>query len=464
MMKRLTTLLLLVMALTLTACGGPGENPENETEPSAPQTATAEPETEISKEMLAPFRKTATIEETVLLDEDGVRVTATGLEYTNHSADLKLTIENNSQQDLSVSSGSLVYGCNSINGMMAADGYLNCDVSAGKKAMDAISFHEQTLQLCGIQEIANMELGLTVTDKNYDSTNYPPKEIRTSAWSDAADGANFQDTITGAAAQNTFEYEVLHFDAKRFYEESDMAILSQTLIRNAGGEQMLLLEAENQGDTMKVLSVGDIALNGLVVEAGPWTRQLLTPGKRGILSVDLTAALEGPYWELYGVDGVGSIQFTVQQYGMDGLPLGEKKSVEIVCGEEKTFDHSGELVYQENEAAILLKSVIEPEEGDGHYWNVMLLAENSGQEPLKLEIPFQTLSVNGFMVDNFGGHWELQAGQSAVMELRLDKTDLEEIGVTTADQITQMEFGLELRRGKTKVDDTTIQLTFNEKG
>ncbi len=45
---------------------------------------------------------------------------------------LNLTIENNSDKDLSFTSGSMGYGCNAINGYMIQGGYMNADVSAGK--------------------------------------------------------------------------------------------------------------------------------------------------------------------------------------------------------------------------------------------------------------------------------------------------------------------------------------------
>ena len=103
----------------------------------------------------------ATLAETVMVDEGGVKITATCLTYTGYSVDLELTIENNSGKNLSFVSGSLGYSCNSVNGYMVNDGYLNCDVANGKKVNDTISFSCDALILYGIDEIANMEIGFS---------------------------------------------------------------------------------------------------------------------------------------------------------------------------------------------------------------------------------------------------------------------------------------------------------------
>lgn len=86
------------------------------------------------------FKTTATIEETVLYDENNVKITATGLNYTDYVAELNVMIENNGDKDLSFICNSVGYNCNAINGYMVDDGYLSADVAAGKKANETISF------------------------------------------------------------------------------------------------------------------------------------------------------------------------------------------------------------------------------------------------------------------------------------------------------------------------------------
>ncbi len=165
MMKKLTAILLAAMlALSLAACGGetpetdlptPGaEEPPSESLPAATPAAGATPE----------FKCTAQIAETVLVDENGLRITAAGLSYTDYSAEIALCIENTGSADLSVTSGTIGYACNSVNGFMVDDGYLNCDVTAGNSANETVSLSYDSLLLLGIDSLAEIELGFAVSD------------------------------------------------------------------------------------------------------------------------------------------------------------------------------------------------------------------------------------------------------------------------------------------------------------
>ena len=71
---------------------------------------------EQSDEFLGLFNTNATLPETVLMDESGVKITATGLTYTAYSVDLQLTIENNSGKALTIGDA---YGSLSVNGFSA---------------------------------------------------------------------------------------------------------------------------------------------------------------------------------------------------------------------------------------------------------------------------------------------------------------------------------------------------------
>ena len=130
MKKRSSLLLMICLIFSLAACGS---NTNDALAGSEQQTAGDQQER--SGEELGSFNKSASLDETVMVDENGVKITATGLNYTDYSVDLELSIENSSGKDLSFSSGTMGYHCNSINGYMVSDGYLNCDVQTGKKQM-----------------------------------------------------------------------------------------------------------------------------------------------------------------------------------------------------------------------------------------------------------------------------------------------------------------------------------------
>ncbi len=468
MKRTLSILLTLALLLTLVACGNTptAETESNEAaaDPETTTSVTKETEAEPEKTDPAPanklpaFNQKATIDETVMVDENNVRITATGLTYNNYAVELELTIENNSDKDLSFTSGSMGYSCNSVNGMMVADGYLNCDVAAGKKAMDTISFSYDSLQLYGIQEIADMEIGFYTTDDDYKSTYFSPRQVTTSAHgSYDYEKLYYQETVSSAAAQATFDYSVSHFAVDKLYDQDGIAVISQTLIQNADGEQMLLVELENNSQDIRNISVSDIMVNNLLVCDSRWCSDTVAPGKRAVIDINLSSVVEAQYWEIYGLQKIGSIGFSLQQSDADWNDLTEYESMVVEISGEGSMDSSGEELYNQNGVRIVAKTVLAPEEY-GSYYHVLLLAENTGSNAVEVEIPWKTLSINGFMVDYYGQTWELQPGQCAMMEIDLYNDDLEDIKITEVSQITQVEFKLEIKEGRNLLEEPTITM------
>lgn len=126
MKKRLSLLLALVLAFSLTACA---EAPQdaNLKEPSN-VTNESEPAKEPSTEQEPSGQ--ASIAETVLVDESDIKITATGLDADGFlGVEVKLLIENNSDQDLTFQARNV-----SVNGYMV-EPIMSADVAAGKKAM-----------------------------------------------------------------------------------------------------------------------------------------------------------------------------------------------------------------------------------------------------------------------------------------------------------------------------------------
>lgn len=81
-----------------------------------------------SDEFLGLFNTNATLLKTVLMDESGVKITATGLPYTAYSVDLQLTIENNSGKALTIGEA---YGSLSVNGFMTDYSYCSQKLGDG---------------------------------------------------------------------------------------------------------------------------------------------------------------------------------------------------------------------------------------------------------------------------------------------------------------------------------------------
>jgi len=98
-------------------------------------------------------KREITINEEVLVDEAGVKITAKSLDIDEiFGPEIKLLIENDSGKDLTFQCG---YA--SVNGYMV-DTIMSTDVVNGKKANDSLTFTEEDLERCGIEAIADMEI------------------------------------------------------------------------------------------------------------------------------------------------------------------------------------------------------------------------------------------------------------------------------------------------------------------
>lgn len=468
-MKFLSVFLAIVMLTALTACGdsptpdGPAVDLPS-TESSAQESASSNGQTMQTNETLSLFNTDATLAETVLMDENGIKITATDLTYTAYSVDLALTIENNSGQDLTFVSGSLGYSCNSVNGYMISDGYLNCDVANGKKANDTISFSCDALKLYGIKEIADMEIGFSMTDDAYNTTYSGPRQLKTSVFeTHDYETDHYQETITSGAAMSTFGYEMKSFSQDTLYDQNGVALRSSGVMTNRDGETALLLELENTTGNMVYLSTSDITINGLLINSSTWSNDAINPGKRCIVDVNLASVIDPACGEVYGVTEVGAVSLSLSQRNAEGVGIAEKTPIEIIVPDmSAAFDGSGTEVYNSNGVKMVLKTVMEdPSEYSSDLY-VLLLAENSGGKTISIDDAYGSLSVNGFMTDYSFSRQELGEGESGVLMIELWESSLEKNEIVSASDIQEIEVGFEVKEGYKIIDEPTVTLIFGQ--
>lgn len=159
MKKRLLALIFAaLMAASLTACGGDASAPtvtQDEQPEQVEQTAGADGEQasgEAAEEPEAPA------EQVVLLDQNNLKITYTGLGEDFIGPQVNLLIENNSDQNYTVQTQGV-----SINGFMI-EPIFSEDVAAGKKSNCSIGFLSDDFSKNGITEITNIELTFHVCD------------------------------------------------------------------------------------------------------------------------------------------------------------------------------------------------------------------------------------------------------------------------------------------------------------
>ena len=285
MKKILTAAFLLLLMSALAGCGG-------------------------NKTMEA-FNTEATIEPTVIYDENGVRITADQLTYDNFSAELSLAFENGSDKKLSFISGSAGYHVNSVDGYMIDVGYVNCEVEAGQSATDALTFDFNELNIYGITEIADMEIGFDISDDEYNSVYTGPVQIKTSAAESYDYTVNtYQEILNNGAFENAFNSTVNYFSDDDLYSNYNICVTSVALMTNSDGEPVLMFEIENNSQSEVVVSINDVSINGNIVREDHWSSDNINAGKKRLVDLQLTDLADGYEGDFSGISNASSISFT----------------------------------------------------------------------------------------------------------------------------------------------------------
>ena len=278
-MKRILSILLaLALMLSLTACLSDSElQAPSSVTPGSTQPTQNAPAAE------------ATITETVLVDESGIKITAKDLDADGlFGPELKLLIENNSGKDLTVQSRSV-----SVNGYMV-ETMLSADVVNGKKANDSLTFLQSDLEACGIETIADMEFSFHI--------------FTTSDWETYLDTPMIQ---LKTSAAETYQYT---FDDSGdvAYEGNGLKIVVKGLSEDDSllGPGIVVYIA-NSGKESVTVQTRDVSINGFMVDA--IFSSEVAGGKHAVDSITfLSSALEDN-----GITDIQSVELSFHVFKTD---------------------------------------------------------------------------------------------------------------------------------------------------
>ena len=157
-MKRMFTALIASAMLLLAGCSSGNSDPTNVASVDTAASNVGGAASEGSES--AAEENAVTLDETVIYDGNDIKITATGIkEDSFFGPELNLLIENNGTQNIVVQPDYCL-----VNGYMMY-GLMSSDVAAGKKNNDTLDFSGSTLKACGIDQIADIRLRLTVIDR-----------------------------------------------------------------------------------------------------------------------------------------------------------------------------------------------------------------------------------------------------------------------------------------------------------
>ena len=184
----------------------------------------------------------ATIEETVLVDEAGVKITAKELELDGSRPGIKLLIENNSGMDLTVQGRN-----SSVNGYMI-DTSMSCDVVNEKKANDTLYFKGNELEKAGVSDLAEFEFTFDIfsTDTWDTYLETDPIHVRTS----------LADTVT----------QTVDDSGTPIYDENGVRIIVRELYKdNSDDSQSIEVFIDNSSEQNLCIQTRDVSVNGFML-------------------------------------------------------------------------------------------------------------------------------------------------------------------------------------------------------
>ncbi len=202
-----------------------------------------------------------TIEEQVLVDQDGVVITAK--EYTTDSIwgdGIKLLIENNTDKDLTVGCDALI-----VNDYMITDLFV-ASVAAGKKANETMNLSSTELQAAGIDNVGKIEMYFHAYDSEWNKAfEYVYAEIQTSEY------ANIDTTPNDAGAE--------------LYNDNGIRIVGKTVDESSFWGTSILLYCENNSGKNVGISVDNMSINGFMMS--PFFSTTVYDGKKAIDNITI---------------------------------------------------------------------------------------------------------------------------------------------------------------------------------
>ena len=229
-----------------------------------------------------------TVEEMVLVDQDGIKITATGMDDGLFGTELKLLIENNSEKSFTVQTRD-----SSVNGFMV-ETMMSADVAPGKKSNDKITFMTSEIKDCGIKTFATMEFKFHIFD--------------TETWDTVLDTEAIT-VKTSAADSHVQEYDD---SGDVIYEADGIKIVAKGVsTRDSIFGPGLILYIENNSNKDFTVQARDTSVNGFMIDTV--MSQDVLVGKKAIDGLTfLSSSLDEN-----GIDEIKEMEFSLHIFSMD---------------------------------------------------------------------------------------------------------------------------------------------------
>ena len=230
---------------------------------------------------------TPTIEESVLIDGNGIKITAK--EYVSDSIwgdGIKLLIENSSDKNYTVGCDALI-----VNDYMITDLFAS-EIAAGKNANEIMYLSSSELKAAGIDSVGKIEMYFQAYDSelNYLFQN-EYTEIQTSEY------ANMDTTPNDTGME--------------LYNENGIKIVGKTVDENSFWGTAILLYVENTSGKNVGISVDDMSINGFMMS--PYFSTTVYDGKKAIDDITVFSS----ELEENGIESIEDVELKFHIYDAD---------------------------------------------------------------------------------------------------------------------------------------------------
>ena len=257
-----------------------GTNPAND--PS-----TADTEEKSNTDNNANTSSVPTIEEQVLIDTNGIKITAK--EYLTDKIwgdGIKLLIENSADKDYTVGCDALI-----VNDYMITD-LFSSKVAAGKNANETMYLSSTGLKAAGIESVGKVEMYFHASDAQYNMVfKNEYAEIHTSEYD------NMDTTPNDAGTE--------------LYSADGIRIVGKTVDENSFWGSAILLYVENNSGKSVGITVDDMSINGYMIT--PYFSTTVYDGKKALEDITIMSN----QLEENGIESIDNVELKFHIYNSD---------------------------------------------------------------------------------------------------------------------------------------------------
>lgn len=227
------------------------------------------------------------INEQVLVDQDGIKITAT--EYVTDSIwgdGIKLLVENNSDKDYTIGCDALI-----VNDYMITD-LFSADVAAGKKSNEVMYLSSTELKAAGIDTVGQIEMYFHAYDSNWDNLfKNVYSKLETSEF------ANMDTTPND--------------EGQELYNANGVRIVGKTVDENSFWGTAILLYIENTSGQNVGINVDNMSINGYMMT--PLFSTTVYDGKKSIDDITIMSS----DLEANGITSVDQVELKFHIYNAE---------------------------------------------------------------------------------------------------------------------------------------------------